>query len=187
MATPKTGKDKGAMAFIVTALLLTLVGAGAGLSVGALLQAPPQAEPQAIAAVATPPDEKPAEATAEAHGTPEPGHVAEAEEMPAEEPPAVTAVKAIPFPPVLTTLAAPKGKWIRVEGSILAALETEDSPELLAEKAGEQIFNYLHSVRLDQIEGPSGVLGLGDDLTEMVKVLSHGQVQGVLIHGLVVE
>ena len=175
------------MAFIVTALLLTLVGAGAGLSVGALLQTAPV--PELILAAPAPdgPAAQAKPAAAEAHGSAESAHADGAEEAPAEAEAAPVAVKAIPFPPVLTTLAAPKGKWIRVEGSVLAALETEEAPELLAEKAGEQIFNYLHSVRLEQIEGPSGVLGLTDDLNEMLKVLSNGQIQGVLIHGLVIE
>lgn len=187
MAGAKAGKGKGAMAFIVTALLLTLVGAGAGLSVGALLQKAAQPESSVAPATAVVPDVASKEASAAEHGTTEDEPADVASNAPVEEPAVVHTVKAVPFPPVLTTLAAPKGKWIRVEGSILAALETEDSPELLAEKAGEQIFNYLHSVRLDQIEGPSGVLGLGDDLDEMVRVLSNGQVQGVLIRGLVVE
>ncbi len=187
MAGAKAGKDKGAMAFIVTALLLTLVGAGAGLSVGALLQTAPEPEAKMAAPAPQSPAAEPKTAAAAAHGSAGGAHTNTAGEAPAEEEAAPIAVKAIPFPPVLTTLAAPKGKWIRVEGSILAALETDDNPELLAEKAGEQIFNYLHSVRLDQIEGPSGVLGLTDDLNEMLKVLSNGQVQGVLIHGLVVE
>lgn len=185
MAASKSGKDKGAMAFFVVALLLTLVGAGAGLSVGALLHP----EPADLAAAPAPETqaETPEPTAADGHGLPKDAHAAASADAPEAATIAPEDVKAVPFPPVLTTLAAPKGKWIRVEGSILAALETEEAPELLAEKAGEQIFNYLHSVRLDQIEGPSGVLGLTDDLNEMLEVLSNGQVKGVLIHGLVVE
>jgi flagellar FliL protein len=96
-------------------------------------------------------------------------------------------VKITPFPPILTTLADPKGKWIRLEGSILIRSTSEKQPELLAEKAGEQILTYLRSVRLSQLESPSGILGLRDDLDETVRTLSEGEVRGVLIHGLVVE
>jgi hypothetical protein len=64
---------------------------------------------------------------------------------------------------------------------------SEKQPELLAEKAGEQILTYLRSVRLSQLESPSGILGLRDDLDETVRTLSEGEVRGVLIHGLVVE
>ena len=65
--------------------------------------------------------------------------------------------------------------------------EAEDSPEVLAERSGEQILTYLRSLRLDQIEGPSNVLGFREDLNEMLRVLSKGQVKGILINGLVVE
>ena len=64
---------------------------------------------------------------------------------------------------------------------------SDKQPELLAEEAGEQILTYLRSIRLSQLESPSGILGLRDDLDETVKTLSGGEVRGVLIHGLVVE
>lgn len=184
MAQAKVKKNNGTMNFIVIVALLTLVGAGTGFAVGALLRAEPGAE-----AHATAPD-----TVAEATET-ETGHAKEKNsqtpESAAEEEPVEAidprGVKAVPFPPVLTTLAEPVGAWIRLEGSILVATDTEDAPELLAEKAGEQILTYLRSVRLTQIEGPAGVLGLRGDLNETVKALSNGQVRGVLIHGLVVE
>jgi flagellar FliL protein len=183
-AKAKAKKDSGAMMLIVIVLLLTLVGAGTGFAVGALLLADPPVETSAALPEAVPTaNEKEANHSTEAKN--------EVAKIPTEEEPADLvdphAVKTIPFPPVLTTLAEPKGGWIRLEGSILVLADTEDSPELLADKAGEQILTYLRSVRLQQIEGPAGVLGLRDDLNETVKALSGGQVQGVLIHGLVVE
>jgi flagellar FliL protein len=99
----------------------------------------------------------------------------------------LTGLKIVPFPPVLTTLSEPRGKWIRVEGSILITPEASQQPEILAEKSGEQILAYLRSLRLDQLEGPSGLLAIRSDLNETVSTLSGGQVKGVLIHGIVVE
>ena len=96
-------------------------------------------------------------------------------------------MKVMPFPPVLTTLAAPKGIWIRIEGSLLLAKETEDNPEILVEKAGTQILTYLRTARLAQIEGPSGFLHLREDLNNTVSALSGGQVREVLVHTMVVE
>lgn len=184
MAQAKAKTDGGAMIFVVIALLLTLVGAGTGFTVGALLQSAPAVETNAaLPATATPANETEPNHSGEkkAH---DPEIAAEEDSVEAIDP---HSLKAIPFPPVLTTLAEPKGGWIRLEGSILVLADTEESPELLAEKAGEQILTYLRSVRLKQIEGTAGVLGLRDDLNETVKALSNGQVQGVLIHGLAVE
>ena len=188
-AEGKDGKKSGVMTFIVLALLLTLVGAGAGFTVGTLIQSP---APQETAAAEPKAEEHAGEAAphgADPHAAPAHGKADAAAEPAAEEEeaPADLHLKVQPFPPVLTTLAAPSGRWVRLEGSALLMQETEDPPELLAEKAAEQVLTYLRTVRLEQIEGPSGVLGLREDINEMVKVLSQGQVQGILVHGLVVE
>jgi flagellar FliL protein len=175
MAAAKTGKNSGAMALIVVVLLLTLVGAGTGFAVGSLLSGEPAGKPPAATAQATDPTTAKADDGHAAPGAEESADAAEGEPQEIE----THAVRTVPFPPVLTTLAEPKGKWIRLEGSIQV--------ELLSERSGEQILTYLRSLRLDQLEGPSGVLGLREDLNEMVQTLSNGQVRGVLVHGLVVE
>jgi flagellar protein FliL len=189
-------KGGGAMVLIIVVFLLSIAGAGAGFTVGTLISGEP-------APVVKEAEAKPEEAakSEEAHATKsagdghggkaEHGEVTEeaaAEEAePEEEPVDLHTLKVTRFPPVLTTLAEPKGKWIRLEGAILTGAEGETPPELLAEKSGEQILAFLRTLKLSQIEGPSGYLGLKSDLTETVKVLSGGEVQGVLIHGLVVE
>ena len=176
MADAKPAK-KGKMLDIVVILLLTLVAAGAGLGVGILAKGD-AAQPQAQAAAA--PDPKKAEEPAVGEGDVEtPPEVGLKEDF--------TGLKIFPFPPVLTTLVEPKGKWIRVEGSIMISPEADQQPEILAEKSGEQILTYLRSLRLDQLEGPSGLLAIRADLNETVLTLSGGQVKGVLIHGIVVE
>ncbi len=184
------------MQLIIVALLLTLVGAGTGLALGTFIvpttvsgggtAVQGDSAPESV-------DEKPATTEQPGHGSGQPAQDgdhgakdATAEE--AEEPVEYAGpVKVLPFPPVLTTLAEPKGTWIRLEGSVLVAAEAEEPPELLAEKAGEQILSYLRTLRLDQLEGTSGMMGLREDLNETVRVLSGSQVRGVLIHGLLIE
>ena len=200
MAGAKSAKDKSAMYFIVIVLLLSLIGAGAGFAVGSILQSGLLADigmPAAESGKPGMPPEKPIVAK-DSHAVPAANHDGE-KARGSDMPVAVEAedeetelidphsLRVVPFPPVLTTLAEPKGKWIRLEGSILTTTEAEDSPEVLAERSGEQILTYLRSLRLDQIEGPSNVLGFREDLNEMLRVLSKGQVKGILINGLVVE
>jgi flagellar FliL protein len=183
MADADTSGKRDVMITMVVVLLLTLVGAGVGFAVGTLLgdsktaeaSEPAQAQGTEQASTAQE-DSRTGAADEEAVQNEE-----APEDFPSED------VMIAPFPPVLTTLADPKGKWIRVEGSILIRTASEKQPELLAEKAGEQILTYLRSVRLSQLESPSGILGLRDDLDETVRTLSEGDVRGVLIHGLVVE
>ena len=169
MTNAKPAKDKSAMLFVVIVLLLSLVGAGAGFAVGSILQSGP------LAGNSVP--------EAETVNKPEAAE-GDGEETELIDP---HSLRVVPFPPVLTTLAEPKGKWIRLEGSIMITTDAEDPPEVLAERSGEQILTYLRSVRLDQIEGPTNVLGFREDLNEMLHVLSKGQVKGILINGLVVE
>lgn len=187
---------------IVLVLLLTLVGAGAGFAVGALLGTPP-----APVAALPPPSPPPAAATlagkkapgkhAAAEKPPD-GHGAEApaaEGAPATPAPAAATppiaadvpVVLVPLAPLITNLAAPAGAWVRVEGSLLARQESVEKPEILAEKMSGEILSYLRTVRLTQIEGPSGFLAFRDDLDDLVDTASGGDVQRFLIKSLVVE
>lgn len=177
------GGDKSGLATTaVVVLLLSLMGAAAGFAVGVLLQ--PGEEKKADAPAPAGTETKPAE--------PHFGDGEEkVEESPSaepetEEPPALD-LRIIPIPPVLTTLAQPPGKWIRLEGALLVKDGSEIAPEQLAERAGEQVLAYLRTVRLEQLQGGSGLPALRDDLNETVRALSGGAVRGLLIHGLVVE
>lgn len=180
MASAPTNGKRDVMMTLVIVTLLTLVGAGVGFSVGAMLGE--AGDPQAAAAPGVAAAESQTAGSKDAENqTQIPDEEAEGEAQATGE------LKIVPFPPVLTTLADPKGKWIRLEGSILIDTESGKAPELLAEEAGEQILAYLRSVRLDQLDSASGILGLKDDLDETLTTLSGGQVRRVLIHGLVVE
>lgn len=181
------------MTTAVIILLLTLTGAGAGLAVGVLVLPTPGevAQPESptpdAASSSTPENQGTGSATAPAdsHATPDESDADEAsEEVVVVD---LQQYKVVPFPPIVTNLARPDGKWIRLEGAVLVRPGSEKAPEQLAEYAGEQILAYLRTVGLDQLEGPSGLLALRDDLNETVRTLSSGEVHSVLIHGLIVE
>jgi flagellar protein FliL len=180
MAAAKPNGNRDVMMTMVIALLLTLIGAGVGFAVGAMLVESGEAQTSAGTA-----DTGTGKKPAQPEGAEGDGEVASGEKAGEEQ--VSEDLSVIPIPPVLTTLSEPKGKWIRLEGSILLDAKAEKQPELLAEEAGEQILTYLRTVRLGQLDSASGILGLRDDLDETVMTLSGGQVRGVLIHGLVVE
>ena len=175
------GDGRETMTMLVVVLLLTLMGAGVGFAVGTLLAAADAGQPPAAAAAdGSAPTASAGKAASEDGEQQDVVETADSD-MPSED------MRIIRLPPVLTTLAEPRGRWIRLEGSILTRPESKVSPEQLAEEAGGQILTYLRSVRLDQLESASSVLGLRDDLDETVRTLSGGDVQKLLIHGLVVE
>ncbi len=186
----------------VIILLLTLMGAGVGFTVGVFLK-PNDTAPEASAGADPTKDVAQSEApsgeqAAHASGA-EGDHAAKAHDGNQEEdgePPEMAAgdedppsadLAVVPFPPVLTVLANPKEKWIRLEGSVLVRANAATPAEQLGQRAGQQILSYLKTVDLAQIEGPSGFLALRHDLNETVRTLSDGEVRGVLIHGLIVE
>jgi flagellar FliL protein len=89
--------------------------------------------------------------------------------------------------PIITNLAAPSGAWIRLEASIVFEGEPPSEQDALAARISEDILAFLRTVRLDQIEGPSGFLHLREDLSERAVIRSDGLVREVVIGGLVVE
>jgi flagellar protein FliL len=193
-------KDKNSgpslIMLVVIMLLLTLVGAGTGFAVGALLAkpaapqlaAPAAADPAKLAAKAEakPPakgEAKSAEASPAAHGETAPAAAIEmAPPVEAEVPTVI-----VPLSPIITNLAAPEGAWVRVEGSLIARKESVEKPEVLAETTTAAILAYLRTLRLSQIEGASGFLAFRDDLDDLVKTTSNGDVRQVLVKSLVVE
>lgn len=188
MANAKKPGSRAALAFAIAVVLLTLVGAGSGLAIGLFLLDGSVPQSVAGAAAGTPAPPVPAvELAAQGEGKGAKSEQRQAENTSAEEAIDPLKLKAVAFPPVLTTLAEPKGKWIRLEGSILCLGNSDTPLEILAEKAGEQILAYLRTVRLDQLEGPSGLFALKEDIDETVRTLSNGEVREVLIHGLIVE
>jgi len=150
------------MMMLVAVLLLTLIGAGSGVAVGMLLQDAPNSQVAAGASAA--PVTPPAPAL---HATDDAVLVA--------------------MPAVLTNLAEPKTTWVRLEGVLLTGKQTQDPADVLANQASENVMTYLHSVKLNEIEGASGLLALREDLNDLVRTLSKGQVREVMIHTLVLE
>lgn len=182
-------KKEGLATTAIVVLLLSLMGAGAGFAVGVFLQPAKETGkdgtqgPPTTASGST----GSAKAADESKATAEHAEPSTPADEAAEGHVTYANLKIIPVPPVLTTLVEPQGKWVRLEGSILADPGSDEPPELLAERAGEQILGYLRTVRLSQIQGASGFLALRDDLNEMLMTLSGGAVKGILIHGLLVE
>jgi flagellar FliL protein len=88
---------------------------------------------------------------------------------------------------VVTNLGNPKNVWVRLEGFILSRADSDVAAKVLAAQAGHQILSYLRTIDVRQIEGASGLLHISEDLNEVMRTFSGGDVRQVLISGLVVE
>jgi flagellar protein FliL len=185
----KDGKGGGMMPLIIAAVLSIVIGVGAGYGTIVTFAPPPTAE------TAAKPAEKPA---ADAHSAGAPaakdeaagGHGAEGDAAAEEHPPEPVDPNDVAYtvlPPVITNVAEPKNVWLRMEGGITYLKSGEKKPEVLAGETAQQIVQYLRTVRLADVEGQDGLQFLQDDLNDITRALSNGQVQTVLISGLIVE
>ncbi|MFB2549662.1 flagellar basal body-associated FliL family protein [Ensifer soli] len=154
---------------IAVIVVLTLIGAGGGWVVGAMV-APPPETPKAEVAVAEP--------AAAAH---EGGKEGEAPEIPKI---ATEANGVVLLEPVTTNLSYPSENWIRIE----VALQFKGTPDVtIAEAIHQDIAAYMKTVSLQQIQGPRGFQYLKDDIKERVDLRSEGRVTNVMFRTFVVQ
>ena len=89
--------------------------------------------------------------------------------------------------PIVTNLAKPKKAFIRLESSVIFSKAPESDPDEMAAKLANDFLNFLRTLTIGRIEGPSGILHLKTDLTEIARIRSEGQIEEVIISSLVVE
>lgn len=88
---------------------------------------------------------------------------------------------------VVTNLANPSDVWIRLESSFIVKTGAFANPDAMAAEIRQDILGYLRTLSLAQIEGPSGLSHLREDLTERVQLRSKGQARDFFIETLVVQ
>ncbi len=164
------GKKPSLLSVILPLALLTLVAGGGGFAFGSLMVvAKHMPEPVKEAAVGEEPAEGQGEAAAEHPEKPEKGSIVRQ------------------LTPIVTNLLSPKEAWIRLEAAIVLKPEAASEQDLVAVESGDKIMGYLRTVSLAQIDGPSGLLHLRDDLNDLLAGDPHARVSRVLISSMVVE
>ena len=88
---------------------------------------------------------------------------------------------------LVTNLASPGDVWIRLEASVVVKAGAFTNPEAVAAEIRQDILAYLRTLSVAQIEGPSGLSHLREDLAERVQVRSKGQARDLFIETLVVQ
>jgi flagellar FliL protein len=88
---------------------------------------------------------------------------------------------------VVTNLATPSDVWVRLEASFVVKAGTFANPEAMAAELRQDIMAYLRTLSIAQIEGPSGLSHLREDLAERVQARSKGQARDFFIETLVVQ
>lgn len=88
--------------------------------------------------------------------------------------------------PVIGSLAGPKKAWIRLEFAVLLPPDLAKS-DALAGLIAQDALAYIRTVPLEQVDTPSGLLFLREDIEERVLIRTEGKSKGVLFRTLVIE
>lgn len=165
--TAPTAKGPSLILQLAVLLVMTAAAIGGGWFAGGYLGKEGATESGAEAARAPAPE----------HGAP-----ATAEGGPSEEAEANPLL--VSLAPMTTNLAAPSRVWVRMELTLL--LDAAQPPDLI-EAIHQDLFAYMRTLKLHQIEGASGYQHLKSDLEERAAIRSDGHVKQVLIRTLLFE
>lgn len=165
LALPNSGNAAnkgGRFGWALTLVLLTLLAVGLGGGVGVLMVS--EFERAVLAK-----------------------HRAETEASNVSASPYSGAISLRSVAPVVTNLANSETDWIRLESSIVFKSGTDLNPDIMVAETRQDLLAFLRTVSLAQIQGPSGLLHLREDLNERVRLRSKGSIQELIVESLVVQ
>jgi len=184
VATPEAASNNGAMLGIALASLLAI---GLGVGTGWILSQRMNRGTSSELAAAPAGDGQPGiHAVPESPPTDATRAGAAALNTAAAPVPALGPSKIIALPPIMTSIAKPQSTWLRLEAALIVAGDEHGVDDQVGE-LGDDMLTYLRTIELSQIEGPSGLRFLKDDLLDRAKVRTDGQVRDIVIKTLVVE
>jgi flagellar FliL protein len=89
--------------------------------------------------------------------------------------------------PVVTNLVGSGNDWVRLEASIVYKASQEQNPDVMLAETRQDVLTYIRTLSLAQIQGPSGLLHVREDLNERVKLRSNGAIQEIVLETLIVQ
>jgi flagellar FliL protein len=96
-----------------------------------------------------------------------------------------TVVKTIE--PVITNLSSPADTWVRLETAMIFKNGTLANPEVTAAQIRQDEVAYLRTISITQLEGPSALQHLREDLNERASLRTGGKVTELVIQTLIVQ
>lgn len=171
---PPVKKGPGLVIQIAVLLVMTGVAVGGGWVAGGTLRS----ETPEAAEQKTPTPVKPAHGEAGGHGeAKDAGHGA--------APAAAGGPLIVPLAPITTNIAQPADTWLRMELAVVYDKAPEDPG--LTDTIHQDILAYIRTIKMHQMEGPSGFLHLKADLDERAAIRSDGLAKKVLVRTMILE
>ncbi len=157
----KKAKKGGSLRWLLTLLLLTLLAVGTGGGFGVVMMS--RIEKRVEAKLRT-----------------------EAEKSPAASPySGDIAIQKLAS--VVSNMSNSGNYWVRLESSIIYKKNPDINPEVMAAETRQDLLSYLRTISVAQIQGPSGLLHLREDLNERAQLRSKGLIRELVIESLVVQ
>lgn len=157
MAAATKDKTAGKGGLVITVATLTVLAAAGGGLVGKLVGA--RAAPAAAAAAT----------------------------VPAKPLPYVAGTEVKELEAVVTNLAQPAEARVRLQVAMVYAKGSVENANLLAARINDDIVAFLKTLTVAELQGPSGLQALREDLNERAAVRSDGKVREIIIEALVVQ
>lgn len=177
--TDKADGGNGSLTgFLLALVILTLGGAGAGVFFGIQMGGVPM-----LSSVMSGSDAARKSDGAGANG----GDVdADSDAVSAAQEDSSAGTNLVALDPIFANLAEPKDVWLRLEAALMIKAGTKQR-NVLVTQLSQDLMQFLRTVKLAQIEDASGLQFLRDDLNDVVRTRSGGQVSEILVKGLIVE
>lgn len=90
-------------------------------------------------------------------------------------------------PAVVTNLAHTSEDWVRLEVALVIPRNMEKNPDLLVAEIRQDMVGFLRTISLAQIQGPSGLVHLREDLNERARIRSGGLVKELIVETFIVQ
>ncbi len=160
---PTPAKSAGLMGLVIAGAVVTLVSAGGGIALGTITSSGIERAVAERQAAAKPPDDHPLS-------------IKYSDDMVLQ-----------PVPAIVTNLASPSDTWVRLETSMVFKNGDLPNPEVAAAEVREDMLAYMRTLSLTQLEGPSALQHLREDLNERAALRTGGAVSELIIQTLVVQ
>lgn len=92
-----------------------------------------------------------------------------------------------PIEAIVTNLGQPSDTWIRMETAMVFQTGALKNPEVTAAEIRQDLITYARTITLAQLEGPSALQHIREDLNERVATRTNGAVSELVIETLVVQ
>ena len=89
--------------------------------------------------------------------------------------------------PVITNLASPLDTWVRLETAMVFKNGGLANPDVTAAELRQDEVAYLRTVDVSQLEGPSALQHLREDLNERASLRTNGAVSELVIETLIIQ